>query len=298
MFKGENIIEFTRKFKDDNSCHLYLSEIKWAKGYKCKNCGSTHYSIRKNNHSRECCKCHYIESPTAGTMFHKVKFGIQKAFMIVFEMSATTRGLSSNQVAKRYSITRKTAWYFMHKVRIAMKSKQEHPITGVVQVDEFVYGGKENLKQGRSYDSKKKKLIAAVELTKTNKVSRVYFKRLEDYSSKSLKTIFDNHISKDARVYTDKWSGYNPLKSEYNITQSLSDNGNGMRQMHTIIHQVKSWLRSVYSWVHDKHIEKYLDEFSFRINRSIYKQTIFHKLVERFVEANYIEFEQIKIVTK
>lgn len=298
MFKGEDIIEFNQKFNDNKSCQLYLSNIKWSEGYKCKNCGSTHYSERKNNHSRECCKCHYIESPTAGTMFHKVKFGLQKAFMIVFDMSATTRGLSSSQVARRYTITRKTAWYFMHKVRIVMKSKQEHPITEIVQVDEFVYGGKENLKQGRSYDSKKKKLIAAVELTKTKKVCRVYFKRLEDYSSKSLRVIFEEHISKDANVSTDKWSGYSPLKSEYNITQSLSDSGNGMRQMHTIIHQVKSWLRTTYSWVHKEHIEKYLDEFSFRINRSIYKQTIFHKLIERCVEANYTELKQIKIVAK
>ena len=58
-------------------------------------------------------------------------------------------------MARRISVTRQTAWLFMHKVRIAMKSSESQPVTGQVFVDEFVYGGKENLKQGRSKNSKK-----------------------------------------------------------------------------------------------------------------------------------------------
>ncbi|RLD35250.1 MAG: IS1595 family transposase, partial [Bacteroidetes bacterium] len=94
---------------------------------------------------------------------------------------------------------------------------------------------------------------------------------------------------------TDKWSGYKPISKIYNITQELSDSGNNMKQLHTIIHQVKSWLRSTYSWVHKDHIEKYLAEYSFRINRSIYKQTIFHKLIERMVFAKPFSYQEIII---
>ena len=79
-------------------------------------------------------------------MFHKVKFGIRKAFTIVFEMSATTKSISSSQMAKRLNIRYNTAWLFMHKVRIAMKSSGNFPMTGKVVVDEFVFGGKEDLK--------------------------------------------------------------------------------------------------------------------------------------------------------
>lgn len=68
-----------------------------------------------------------------------------------------------------------------------------------------------------------------------------------------------------------------------------------MKQMHTIIHQVKSWLRSIYSWVHDGHIEKYLDEYSYRINRSIYKQTIFHNLLLRMIRHKVIDYQYIKV---
>jgi len=293
IFTGENILEFTDRFHDDMSCLSYLSDIKWSDGYTCKKCGHTKHTIRKKNLARDCNRCHHIESPTVDTLFHRVRFGIRKAFTIVFEMSATTKGMSYSQVARRYSISPTTAWTFMHKVRKAMESSGQQPMDGEVHVDEFVFGGKENLKQGRSYDSKKKKLIVAVELTEEEKVKRVYFKQLEDYSSKSLQTIFDDHISLSANVRTDKWSGYKPIAKVYNITQELSDSGNSMKQLHTIIHQVKSWLRSVYSWVHKGHIERYLAEYSFRINRSIYKQTIFHKLIERMVFSKPFSYQNI-----
>ena len=97
-------------------------------------------------------------------MFHKVKFGIRKAFTIVFEMSATTKRISSSKIAKRLNIRSTTAWLFMHKVRISMKSSERFPITVTVIVDEFVFSGKEDLKPGRSSNTKKKKIVAAVEI--------------------------------------------------------------------------------------------------------------------------------------
>ncbi len=170
IFAGQNILEFTDRFKDDKACLAYLAEVKWADGYQCKNCGHTKYTVRKKNLARDCNRCHHIESPTANTLFHRVRFGIRKAFMIAFEMTTSTKGLSASQVAKRYSISRTTAWTYMHKIRIAMQSSGKYPMKGKVQVDEFVYGGKETLKQGRSNNSKKKKLISAVELSDAGKV--------------------------------------------------------------------------------------------------------------------------------
>jgi hypothetical protein len=65
----------------------------------------------------------------------------------------------------------------------------KHPIVGEVQVDEFVFGGKESLKQGKSKDVKKKKIVGAVELSEKGKVKRVYFNKIDDYSSKNIKDV-------------------------------------------------------------------------------------------------------------
>jgi transposase-like protein len=292
IFKSENFLEFSEQFSSDEKCKQYLAEIKWVNGFVCKKCGHKKYSERKNL-IRTCTLCKTNESPTAHTAFHKLKFGLRKAFHITFEVVNSTKSLSAKQVAVRYGITRKSAWLFIHKIRKVMKSSEQNQMDGDVHVDEFTIGGKEEGKQGRSYDTRKKKVVTAVELTEDGGVKRVYAQKIQDYSSKSLREIFTKHIPADAHVTTDKWKGYRPLMKDYNITQIESDSGSSMPQMHLIIHQIKSWLRTIHSWVHPEHVQSYLDEFCFRINRSIYKKTIFHKTIERVVFSRHITYKEI-----
>jgi len=164
---------------------------------------------------------------------------------------------------------------------------------GIVHVEEFVVGGKEEGKVGRSYDSKKKKIVCAVELTEEGNVKRMYSMRIDNYSSKELKLIFDKHISKDAKVTTDEWRGYRPLMGQFNITQVNSNHGLNFKALHTMIHQVKSWIRTTYSWVSEFNMDRYLDEFCYRINRSITKDSIFNNLIKRMVTADKIYQSQL-----
>ena len=294
QYKGESIVDFLDTFKSDLDCHKYLAKIKWSEGFTCKKCGHSKCTVRKSNFARDCNLCHHIESPTANTLFHKVKFGLRKAFTIVFEMSACTKSTSASQMARRLNISRPTAWLFMHKVRLAMSSSEQHPIAGDVLVDEFVYGGKEDLKQGRSNDSKKKKVVLAVEKDDKKGIKRAYFKTIDNYSSEELSKIFVSHIDTKANVTTDKWTGYKPLKKKYNINQ-LKSNASDFFEINTIVHQVKAGLRSVYSWMDDRHFQKYLDEYSYRLNRSIHKQTIFDNLINRMIKHENIDYQKIKI---
>jgi transposase-like protein len=181
----------------------------------------------------------------------------------------------------------------MHKVREAMKSSENHPMDGNVHVDEFVVGGREKGKVGRSYNSKKKKVATAVELTDRGKIKRMYALRIDNFSAKELKTLFDKHIDKNARITTDLWRGYRPLSGEYDITQIESNNGQNFIALHTMVHQVKSWIRTTYSWVSDFNINRYLNEFCYRINRSKSKENIFNNLIERMVRSEKIYQSQI-----
>ena len=73
---------------------------------------------------------------------------------------------------------------------------------------------------------------------------------------------------------------------------------NGQTLSNFIISYIKSWIRTTYSWTHKLHIDKYLDEYSFRINRSIFKNSIFHKLIERMMVADTVEYKDIIVVSK
>lgn len=293
LFKGQNLLEFAERFKSDDDCKEYLAHMKWSEGYVCLKCGHKASQTRKD-FSRVCNKCSHIESVTANTLFHKVKFGIRKAFFICFEMTTTTKSLSASYMAERFGVTEKTARLFMHKVREAMKSSGNHPMDGDVHIDEFVIGGKEKGKVGRSYNSKKKKVVCAVELTEEGKVKRMYSMRIDDYSAKELKKMFVAHISPDATVTTDLWKGYRPLMNQYDITQIESDNGLNFKALHTMVHQVKSWIRTTFSWVSEFHVNRYLDEFCYRINRSQMKQDIFNNIIRRMVAADKIY--QLKLI--
>lgn len=287
IFKGQNLLQFSDWFKTDEDCKAYLASIKSKTDFKCTRCNHRACQNRKD-YSRQCNICRHIESATANTLFHKVKFGVRKAFFICFEMATTTKSLSASYMAVRYGVTEKTARLFMLKVREAMASSQNHPMDGDVHVDEFVLGGKDEGKTGRSYHSKKKKAVTAVQLTKDGKVKRMYAMKIDDFSAESLQYIFVNHISREAKVTTDKWRGYRPIAKAYDITQIESNSGLNFKALHTMIHQVKSWIRTTYSWVSDANLNRYFNEFCFRINRSQNKETIFNNLITKMVNSEVI----------
>ena len=288
IFEGQNLIEFSERFKTEENCKEYLSKIKWSLGYKCRKCGHTR-SQERADFSRTCNRCSDTESSSVDTLFHRVKFGLRKAFFICFEMTTTTKSLSAKQMEVRYGITEKTARLFMMKVRQAMKSSENYPMDGEVHIDEFVLGGHETGKVGRSYDSKKKKTVCAVQFTKEGKIKRMYALKITDFSAKSLETIFTKHIDPLAKVTTDSWRGYTPIAKKYTIKQILSNKGLNFPALHTMIHQLKSWIRTTYSWVSNFNINRYYDEFCFRINRSQSKNTIFNTLIIRMVKHEKME---------
>lgn len=292
QFKGKNILNFVKELPNDDACKAYLAKYKWQDGFICSKCGGTKGCMKKD-YKYHCYSCHHVESSTANTLFHKVKFGVQKAFCIVFEMTTSSKSLSSVQLGERYGISQTSTWFFMQKVRKSMESSKKYPLSDLVHVDEFTVGGKEEGKQGRSYDTKKKKAIIAVELTGKHQVKRVYIKSIDDYSCKSLTPIFEEHISTSAKIFTDKWRGYEPLKEHYNITQIKSENGKNFKKLHIIIHQIKSWLRTVPTHVSKEHIQKYFDEYSYRINRSQSKGTIWHNTIIKMIKHKPITQNQI-----
>jgi hypothetical protein len=176
-----------------------------------------------------------------------------------------------------------------------MSSSGNNPMDGIVHVDEFVLGGREEKKTGRSYDAKKKKAVIAVQLTEDGKVRRMYAMKIADFSAKSLQYIFVNHISRDAEITTDKWRGYRPISKVYDIKQIESKKGLNFKALHTMIHQVKSWIRTTYSWVSDDNLNRYFNEFCFRINRSQSKDTIFNNLITKMVNSDKIH--QAKLIS-
>lgn len=292
-FEGQNEIDFLRKFSDKDSCYSYLAHYKWKDGFICHFCNSTEeYNCGKLNHKR-CKSCQKLISPTMNTLFHKVKFGIEKAFYVVLKMSGTTKGVSAEQLSKMIGVNRKTALLFQQKVRLAMKSSENYPLKGQVEVDEAFIGQKEEGQIGRGAEEKAQ-IVLAVEKNGATGVKRMYARKIDNASTAELKVIFEKQISEKATILTDKWKGYSPLTEIYNIKQEKSEPDKNFKVMHRCIQQLKSWIRGIHHSVNHDYLQGYLDEFCYRINRSIQKNTIFDNLLQRMVNRTKITKKQIK----
>jgi hypothetical protein len=202
--------DFKEKFGTKEQCLIYLSNEKWGDFYTCIKCEKTKYCEGRKPFNRRCSKCGYDESATENTLFHKVKFGIDKAFEMAYDISTSKKGASSIWLAERHGVKQITAWLFRRKVQQAMKSSEEFPLEKEVHVDEFEIGTPQKGEQGRSRSEKKVRVVIALEY-RNGKSGRGYAKIIDDYSSKSLEKIFHAHISKDAIITTDGWSSYKPL---------------------------------------------------------------------------------------
>ena len=287
-FKSTNLLEFTERFKTDNDCHQYLVDFKWSKGFRCSRCKCKTAVRSKTWYYRRCKDCNYDESATSGTLFHKLKFPLIKAFHILFRLSISKKGMSSVQIGKEFGIQQKTAYLFKRKVHIAMRSTGETLLTGKVNVDEFTVGGQEKGMQGRS-NSSKNKVIIAIELRgrkKKRKIGLAYAQCIDDYSTSSFRPFFENKISENAKIETDGFKAYAPLSKEFYLKQYLSDNGKSFPEIHLIIMNFKSWLRGIHHKCQYRYLQKYLDEFIFRFNRRNSEKGIFNILVNRFMKES------------
>jgi len=263
MFTGYNIINFISTYSDELTCQNYLAQIKWKDSFTCVKCGNASWCRVAQIHDRTFNKCKHIESPTAGTLFHKVKFRLPKAFLFVFLLSTSKKGISSYELARRLSL-RQTTWYFFkRKVMKAMKIEDPKLLEGKMNVDEFFAGGPQTGKRGRS-KGKKKEVVMGIEM-KNKGIVRCYAKHINGAGNKELKPFFQKCINKQTFVRADKWRGYSPLKNLFPwLKQEKSMPKNNFRLFHRQVMMLKAWLKGVHH--HAKHTQPYLDEFTWRFD--------------------------------
>ncbi|MBL0306453.1 MAG: IS1595 family transposase [Chitinophagaceae bacterium] len=281
-FVGMNSIKFNSYFNTEDDCQKYISEIKWEQGYVCKRCSNDKYIKGKKAYHRRCLKCKYDESPTAGTMFDKVKFPLLIAFHIVFKIVTKKKGMSTLELSREFELRQKTCWGFKWKIQQAMASSLANPLQGKVHVDEFFVGGPEEEKRGRTKGDKKL-IVLAIEITKGG-VGRAYAEIIENASSKELGLFIKKYVSPDAKIITDEWPGYAPLKKEYqNLMQTKSESGKNFKDIHLHIMNIKSWLRGIHHHCSKLHMQGYLNEYHYRFNRRNHMGSMFDLLMKKMV---------------
>lgn len=292
--KGLSRRDFEKRFGDNDKCVEFLVSQKWGNGFICRKC---HHSLsRKGKKStfKRCLKCGTEESPTAHTLFHKVKFDLYKAFGMIYDIMTSKKGANTIWLSERYEVSQNTAWLFKRKVQNYLKSSKTNPLKGLVHVDEFEIGTPQKGEQGRSQSEKKSRVVIAVEIVDQGKVGNAYAQVITDFSTKSLKKIFDDHIDLQAEIVTDGWKSYTPLKRIYKkLTQEISDNGTNFPEIHIQIRNFKNWLRGMHSFCSSKTLQDYIDEYFYRFNRRNHRKTIIDKIFDRFLMVKSPTYKEL-----
>ena len=298
--KDFTLFDLMQRFPDEQSCVSYLYRLKWSTGFICSKCNSNQSKQGKKKYSKRCKSCGYEESPTANTLFHKIKFPLQKAFYMSYQLSVNKKGMSTLELSRQYGLSQKTCWFFKRKIQKAMQSSNQHPLSNVLEIDEFSIGGHEKGKPGRS-DGKKKKVILAVETVLDKKerltIGRAYARIIEDYSADSFKPFFEEKISKNSTIFTDLWSSYKPFTKGYDINQEKSNNGESMKLLHTHIMNIKSWLRGIHHHISIKHAQSYMDEYHFKFNRRLNLENCFDKLILNVTQNQLFSYRMATMTT-
>ncbi|MBO6761092.1 MAG: transposase, partial [Roseivirga sp.] len=108
--------QFQKIFPDQPTCYRFLEKLKWGDGYHCAKCSNTKYNEGKTKFMRRCTKCGYNESVTSNSIFHGIRFPIDKAFFILYVTNNRQKEYTLDQLSEMLDLRRNTIWNFKKKI--------------------------------------------------------------------------------------------------------------------------------------------------------------------------------------
>ena len=148
----ENQSEFDRLFSTNKKCISFLQKLKYPEGYKCASCYCIEYWINSRN-VFVCKFCRSKSSITSGTLFHKSRLPLTVIFRAMWWIVAQKNGVSAEGLQRILGIgSYETAWTWLHRFRRVMILSDREKLSGMIEVDETLVGGKKSGKRGRGAD--------------------------------------------------------------------------------------------------------------------------------------------------
>lgn len=121
LFKEEITTEFAEElFQNPEKVLKFVADMKWKDGYTCRKCGHTNYCEGKTSSSRRCTRCKTEESATAHTIFHNLKFPVNKAFYIAYNVCVLGSDFSTYNYSDQLSLNQMTCWKFRKRIQTCM----------------------------------------------------------------------------------------------------------------------------------------------------------------------------------
>lgn len=284
----KSLIDLLTTFNTEAKCSQYISLKRWGNKPVCPHCGKDErvYSFSDGIYFK-CGVCRKKFTVKVGTIFEDSKIPLTKWFAAIYLFASRSKPTSSMQLAKDISITQKSAWFILHRLRYGTNHPDYmKPLENVVETDETFIGMKEyNRHQnkrnadglggytGRSANIDKKAVFGIVE-----RKGNVVAVHVPDTKKQTLQPLIIQNVKEFARVISDEYYAYNTLdKVGYThdtIKHALKQYVVGDIHTNTIENFWSVLKRGIYGTYHftsRKHLQSYLEEFAYRYNNRLIK---------------------------
>ena len=286
-------------FPDQESARIYLESRLWADGAICPACkGKDRITTRKGGYYR-CNACKLDFTIRTGTIFERSHVPLHKWLYSMYLLVTARKGISSMQLAKEIGITQKSAWFVLQRLREACGGKLDK-LRGMIEIDECYIGGKESnkhqhkkLRMGRGAVGK----TAVVGMRERG--GRTIAMPLESTDAATLHSTIHSNVEVGSTIFTDDHAGYVGLggllfsHSSVNHTAGeYSNNGVSTNGIESVWAVLKRGVYGVYHQVSKKHLRRYVNEFTFRLNAANVSRHTLERL-DSFVCAVVVTYKEL-----
>jgi transposase-like protein len=283
MDRPRTLLEAVKHFSNPANCLEYLVARRWPKGVTCPTCGSPDVYFDKTRQGWICKVRHPLRkfSLKTGTIFEDSPLGLDKWLPCVWMIANMKNGVSSWEIHRAIGVTQKTAWFMLHRIRLAMQDTHGGggKLSGEVEVDETYIGGKARFmhkdRKARAITGTggmgKVAVMGLLERHGPDGHSTVRVSVTKNTKKQLLQAAIRAQVEHNTAIFTDALKSYEGLSTDY--IHEVIDHAeayargnvhtNGLENFWSLL---KRALKGTYVSVEPFHLFRYLDEEAFRFN--------------------------------
>lgn len=273
-----SLLEAITYFSDPDRALAYFVAIRWPYGVACPRvgCGSANVQLIGKRRVWRCKDCQRQFTAKVGTIFEDSPLPLTKWLPAIWLISSNRNGVSSCELARAITVTQKTAWFMLHRIRLAMQAESFEAFSGEVEADETYigpsarsvnrYGDKSKKARGPAY---RKTIVMGIrERGKGGKVRAMVVK---DTKRGTLLPHLAQSVVPGSTIYTDALGSYHDLRHAYvheviNHAERYVAGKVHTNSIENFWSVLKRTLGGTYICPRPQHLDRYLDEQIFRYN--------------------------------